>query len=274
MRCERRAWRRPRRVVEEALAEDGPPLAVLRRLVEGLVEVAAERRLEALPAEPVADAALPAVRRLLGAVEMTPELPAAWLRKATSHFVDACFRAGVDSAARPRIGRGRAVPLTHRPARPGPGGPRPGRTLSQCEPARRADAHHNRPARGGQDTPGDGRRTALRGRLAGTGRRPSPGGDRPHRRAAARGARTAQQGRRDAWTLADARALAGAATTGLYGFLSILSTSAPSRSGSSRACGHPASSSRQPSPARPGAHPGRDSSPPLPGAVRGRGPPN
>jgi AcrR family transcriptional regulator len=87
--------------IEGIVLEDRPPLAVLRRLVEHLVETAAARRLDALDALPLTTEAealgvamLPAVDRLLRAAELSPSPPAAWLRKASLHFVNACLEVG------------------------------------------------------------------------------------------------------------------------------------------------------------------------------------
>ncbi len=212
-----------RRAVEEALAEDRPPLAVLRRLVEGLVEVAAERRLEALPAEPVADAALPAVRRLLGAVEMTPELPAAWLRKATSHFVEACFRTGVDSAADPASG---AAELFRSLTDPLDQGlvvlDRAGRFLSANPRGERMLAITDR-LEVGKTLP------AMAAELLYEDGSPAPADAHPLLATIRTGEpQRGVRGQRDrageiAWTLADARPLHRRRDDGPYGFLGILS---------------------------------------------------
>jgi AcrR family transcriptional regulator len=98
-----------RRAIEAIVVEDRPPLAVLRRLVEALAQTAAERRLDALDALPLAAereslaaAMLPAVDRLLRAAEVAPSPPAAWLRKASLHLVNACLEAGASTPEDPR----------------------------------------------------------------------------------------------------------------------------------------------------------------------------
>ncbi len=98
-----------RRAIEDVLAEDRPPLAVLRRLVEALVRTAAERRLDALDvlplgaeAEAVGAAMLPAVDRLLRAAEVAPSPPAGWLAKASLHLLNTCLEAGSSSPEDPR----------------------------------------------------------------------------------------------------------------------------------------------------------------------------
>jgi AcrR family transcriptional regulator len=98
-----------RRAIEAVVVEDRPPLAVLRRLVEALVQTAAERRLDALDALPLAAAGeslaaamLPAVDRLLRAAEVAPSPPEAWLSKASLHLVNACLEAGSSTPGDPR----------------------------------------------------------------------------------------------------------------------------------------------------------------------------
>jgi len=98
-----------RRAIEGIVAEDRPPLAVLRRLVEALAKIAAVRRLDVLDALPLAaeadalgEAILPAVDRLLRAAEVGPNPSPAWLRKASLHLVNACLEAGSSKPEDPR----------------------------------------------------------------------------------------------------------------------------------------------------------------------------
>jgi AcrR family transcriptional regulator len=97
------------RAVEAIVLDARPPLAVLRRLVEALVEIAAERRLDASQAlthppalEAVGMAMLPAMDRLLGAVEVSPSPPRDWLQQATLHLLITCLEAGSSHADDPR----------------------------------------------------------------------------------------------------------------------------------------------------------------------------
>jgi AcrR family transcriptional regulator len=87
-----------RRTAEAVVAEDRPALAVMRRLVEGLVTLAAERPLaapsEGANAEPVAAAMVPALERVLRAAEVSPSPSPGFLRKAAVHLLHACLQAG------------------------------------------------------------------------------------------------------------------------------------------------------------------------------------
>jgi AcrR family transcriptional regulator len=87
--------------VERVVGEDRPPLAVLRRLVEALVEVGARHRpdvLEALPLGAEAEAAgeemVPAMERLLRAAEVAPVPSSARLMDAAVHLLNACLELG------------------------------------------------------------------------------------------------------------------------------------------------------------------------------------
>src|SRR5918912_210511 len=87
-----------RRTIAEALTGERPPLAVLRRLVLGLVRVATERRLDRLGGlraaesrDELAAALVPALERLRQAAEIVPAPPAGWQRQACAHFLEACL---------------------------------------------------------------------------------------------------------------------------------------------------------------------------------------
>ena len=95
--------------IQEVVAEDRPPLAVLRRLVEALSGIAVERRFDALdvlpPAaetEALAAPMLPTLERLLAAAELTPIPPAAAQRKAAAHLLRTCLDAGSAAREEPR----------------------------------------------------------------------------------------------------------------------------------------------------------------------------
>jgi AcrR family transcriptional regulator len=97
-----------RRTVEDVVAEERTPLAVMRRLVEGLVALAAERRLDAadvLPRGPGADevgeALVPAVERMLRAAEVSPCPPEELLRRAALHLLHECIKAGASAPEDP-----------------------------------------------------------------------------------------------------------------------------------------------------------------------------
>jgi AcrR family transcriptional regulator len=97
------------RAVQAIVLDARPPLAVLRRLVEALVEIGAERRLDARQGltnrpgvEAVGKAMLPAMDRLLGAVEVSPSPPRDWMQRATLHLLSACLEAGSSHADDPR----------------------------------------------------------------------------------------------------------------------------------------------------------------------------
>jgi AcrR family transcriptional regulator len=97
------------RAVEAIVLDPRPPLAVLRRLVEALVEIGAERRLDPRQAlthrpelEEVGKAMLPAMDRLLGAVEVSPSPPREWLQAATLHLLSTCLETGSRHADDPR----------------------------------------------------------------------------------------------------------------------------------------------------------------------------
>jgi AcrR family transcriptional regulator len=108
-----------RRTVEEIVSDERPPVAVMRRLVEALVGLAAERRIDSLetlpqdgsvesaarsdPAEPapagagpeaVAAAMVPAVERVLRAAEVRPCPPPPILQRAAMHLLRECLTAG------------------------------------------------------------------------------------------------------------------------------------------------------------------------------------
>ena len=90
-----------RRTVVALVAEQRPPLALLSRMVNGLVELANDRRvgvLEVLPLGPAQEdlviALLPALERLRAAVEIAPDPPEPFLRAAAGQFLDACLRTG------------------------------------------------------------------------------------------------------------------------------------------------------------------------------------
>jgi serine phosphatase RsbU (regulator of sigma subunit)/AcrR family transcriptional regulator len=87
-----------RRTVAEALAGKRPPPAMLRRLVLGLVRVAAERRIDRLggldaarSSDELAAELVPALERLRRAAELVPAPPAGWERRACAHFLEACL---------------------------------------------------------------------------------------------------------------------------------------------------------------------------------------
>ncbi|MDQ4048026.1 MAG: TetR family transcriptional regulator, partial [Actinomycetota bacterium] len=90
-----------RSTVEERVSEDRPPLALLRALVDSLVHLSSDRRLDVLgePAlmqrgrEPAA-AMLPLIERLRRVAEIAPSPPADWLERAADHFLGACLEAG------------------------------------------------------------------------------------------------------------------------------------------------------------------------------------
>jgi serine phosphatase RsbU (regulator of sigma subunit)/AcrR family transcriptional regulator len=97
-----------RRTIAEALAGKRPPLAMLRRLVLGLVRVAAERRVDRLGGldapesrDEFAAALVPALERLRRAAEIVRAPPAGWQRRACAHFLEACLDLGArpDAAA-------------------------------------------------------------------------------------------------------------------------------------------------------------------------------
>ena len=87
-----------RSTVEETVAEERPPLAVLRALIGALADLASERRLNALGALPLAQDGrtaaaplLPLIERLRRAAEIAPSPPPDWLETAASHFLTACL---------------------------------------------------------------------------------------------------------------------------------------------------------------------------------------
>ncbi len=87
--------------VEETVIPGRPPLAVLRTLVDALVELACARRLDLLGLMPLtqerrkaAAAMLPLIERLRRAAEIAPSPPADWLETAAGHFLNACLEAG------------------------------------------------------------------------------------------------------------------------------------------------------------------------------------
>jgi AcrR family transcriptional regulator len=95
--------------IERTVDEERPPLAVLRRLVDALADIAFERRLdvlEALPlgaeAEEASAAMLPALDRLRRAVDLAPRPSAPLLRTATVHLLNACFEVGSAEPDDPR----------------------------------------------------------------------------------------------------------------------------------------------------------------------------
>jgi PAS domain-containing protein len=90
--------------VEEAVSPGRPPLAVLRTLVDALVELAGARRLDLLGLVPLtqegrkaATAMLSLIERLRRAAEIAPSPPADWLETAAGHFLNACLEAGSGS---------------------------------------------------------------------------------------------------------------------------------------------------------------------------------
>jgi AcrR family transcriptional regulator len=85
-----------RRSVEAIVGEERPPLAMLRRLVEALVALAAERRLEPPDggAAPVGAAMVPVAERVLRAAEVAPCPPSAFLDRAALHLLRECVKAG------------------------------------------------------------------------------------------------------------------------------------------------------------------------------------
>ena len=97
-----------RRAIDEAATDERPPLAVLRGLVERLVGVGAERRLDVLDALPLeaegdalCDALQPTLERLRRAAELTPSPPTPWIRRAALAFVGACLASGSTSIEDP-----------------------------------------------------------------------------------------------------------------------------------------------------------------------------
>ena len=98
-----------RRTVETTVAEERPPLAVLRQLVGALVELASERRpdlLNLLPlgaeVDEVGAAIVPTAQRLMRVADIAPTPPAERLRLAIRHFVDACLHVGSSRRDDPR----------------------------------------------------------------------------------------------------------------------------------------------------------------------------
>jgi AcrR family transcriptional regulator len=97
-----------RRTIEDIVGEERPPLAMLRRLVQALVTLAAERRLDALEALPgdeaeaVVGAMVAAVERVLRAAEVAPRPPPAWSKRAAVHLLHECLRAGSSAPDDPR----------------------------------------------------------------------------------------------------------------------------------------------------------------------------
>lgn len=97
------------RAIDGAVSEHGPPLAVLRRLVSSLVEIAAEYRLDVLgelplehEGEEIGAAALPIVDRLRQAAEVAPSPPVDSLRTAAGHVLNTCLEAGASGRSDPR----------------------------------------------------------------------------------------------------------------------------------------------------------------------------
>ncbi|MDQ3608188.1 MAG: SpoIIE family protein phosphatase [Actinomycetota bacterium] len=93
-----------RNTVKETVSGDRPPLAVLRALIDALVDLAGERRLDVLGVAPLgsegreaAAAMLPMIERLRRAAEIAPSPPAAWLERAATQFLNACLEAGAAS---------------------------------------------------------------------------------------------------------------------------------------------------------------------------------
>jgi AcrR family transcriptional regulator len=93
-----------RTLVERTFREERPPLAVLRELVAGLVELGSERRLDTLGALPLVGdgdeavaALLPGLERLRKLAGIAPSPPADFLKRAARHFLSACLEAGSSS---------------------------------------------------------------------------------------------------------------------------------------------------------------------------------
>jgi AcrR family transcriptional regulator len=108
--------------IEATVREERPPLAVLRRVVERLVELAHERRLDALgalplgaEAEEVGETMLPLVERLMRAVELSPSPPTRWLRTAAGHFLNTCLGAGSNASTDARAAAGELLGMLTEP---------------------------------------------------------------------------------------------------------------------------------------------------------------
>jgi serine phosphatase RsbU (regulator of sigma subunit)/AcrR family transcriptional regulator len=94
------ALTRARNAIERSVSENKPPLAQLRSVVSGLVEIGAEWPIEP-PLGPPSETSLvaavdplgPLIARLACAADLNrPSDP--WLRRAMPHFLEACLRAG------------------------------------------------------------------------------------------------------------------------------------------------------------------------------------
>ena len=95
-----------RRAIEAAAAERRPALSVSRRLIDALVEVGAERSLEAVGALPLGDEGektaagmAPILARVAQVAEIAPSPSPDWLRKASGHLLAACLELGVSERA-------------------------------------------------------------------------------------------------------------------------------------------------------------------------------